>query len=706
MKKTIRRMLCGVLAVSLGLALATPVTGYAQVKKIESVYVIANPDGSTKSITVSDQLQGAGAETGTLKDVSDLTDIKNVKGDEEFDQSGQNLTWNLNGADIFYQGKTEKELPVSVNIKYELDGTEMSAQDLVGKSGKLKITVGYENKTGKIENINGKDTKIVTPFLMATGLILSNEHFSNVNLDDGGKVIDDGSKSIVICVGMPGLMDSLNLSKKMKDKIGDKIKDEIVITCDTTDFEMKNTFTLASANLLNSIIGDDDEDSIIDMDEIDDKIEELDDAVEKLDDGANDVENGAKKLSNGTGKLAKGINKYVNDGVKKLTAGIKKLGENAPKLKKGVGKYVNGVDSFADGVKAYVNGSSQLTDGIKTLSSTLLSTDTSQLTELISGVEAFSQGIAAATNEDDLNKLSNGANSVSEGIGTVNSGLASLKDSYSNNDAVITGLETALAANQKVLEGLKAAKAGGAQGLDTAIATLEQTTAGEKTAIESLKKLTEGQKAGVDKLVTATSADGELRSGAESVANGVKTLTTGLISMSSNENVQKLKTGVAKITAMIPLLIAGVKKLQDGAVKLSANDKKLLAGADALKKAGNTMRSSIKKLGGGMTQLTEGAEKLESASNDVVKGADSLNKGTGKLFDGTKKLSDGFSKFRKKAVDKLLDFYQSDIRDLVDSLEETIDQGKEYKSFSGIDAGMDGEVKFIIETEAVKADDV
>ena len=705
MKKTIRRVLSGVIAAGLGMALAAPVTGCAKVTKQESVYVIANPDGSTKSITVSDQLQGAAGETGTLKDVSDLTDIKNVKGDETFDQSGENLTWNLEGADIFYQGKTDKELPVSVKFTYELDGTEMSPQDIVGKSGNLKIHIAYENKTGRMEKINGKETKIVTPFLMATGLILDNEHFSNVKLDTGGKVIDDGSKNIVICLGMPGLKDSLNLSKEIEDKLGDKIKDEFTVTCETTEFEMKNTFTFASANLLNSVMGDDDPESIVDLDKVDDKIEDLEDAVDKLSDGTGKLKNGVKKLDKGAGKLSDGIKQFVTDGVNKLTDGIRELGKNAPKLKKGVGDYVNGVDTMADGVTAYVNGSGQLTTGIKTIATTLTGTDTSQLTTLIAGVEAFSQGIAAATNEEDLTKLASGAGSVSDGIGTLNTGLSALKDSYSNNDTIITGLETALAANQQVLDGLKAAKASGAQGLDQAIATLEKTTAGEKTAIENLKTLSSTQKASVEKLEAATAADSALASGAKAVYTGVTTLTTGLLSMGSSDGVQSLKAGVQKITAMIPLLIAGVKALKDGADKLSANDQKLLAGAAKLKKAGTTMRSSIKKLSGGMTKLTEGADKLDKAGNEVVKGAGSLGDGTGKLFDGVSELNDGFSKFRKKAVDKLLDFYRTDIRDLVDSLEEIIDEGKEYKSFSGIDAGMDGEVKFIIETEAVKADD-
>ena len=78
---------------------------------------------------------------------------------------------------------------------------------------------------------------------------------------------------------------------------------------------------------------------------------------------------------------------------------------------------------------------------------------------------------------------------------------------------------------------------------------------------------------------------------------------------------------------------------------------------------------------------------------------------TGKLFSGAKKLNDGFTKFREKAIDKLMDFYKNDLKSMVDRLQDVMDAGKEYKSFSGIDSSMDGEVKFIIETEAVKAEE-
>ena len=699
-----RKIICKVCAAALSLALAAPLTAQAAVTKQESVYVIANADGSIKSVTVSDQLKDAGLESGAVQDVSELSDIKNVKGDETFDQSGQNLTWNTAGADIFYQGKTDKELPVSISLEYELDGQKMDPKDIVGKSGKLKITLSYDNKSYVTEKVGDKDEKIATPFLMATGFILDGETFTNVEISDGGRVIDDGSKSIVIFLGLPGLKESLNLSGDLGKKIEEKLNTTFTIECDVKEFEMKNTFTFASPNLLNSVMESEEGKEIIDFDKLDDKIGKMKDAVDKLEDGTGKLKNGVKKLDKGANTLVKGLKTYATDGVKKLTDGIRELASNAPRLKKGIGDYTTGVDEFAKGTKAYVTGAGKLTGGIKTFTEGLEKIDLSQFTPMIQNLTKFMEALSG-TDTSGIGALSKGAEAVDGGVKTMNQSLTTLKDSYSNTDTAITGLETALAANEQVLEGLKTAKAGGAQGLDSAIATLEQTIAGQKKAIEGLKTVTAAQKAGVEKMQTATSATGELGAGTAALSKGVSSLATGIQSMSDPKTMSVIRLVLTGLIAKLPELTKGIKALKEGAAKLAANDKKLLAGADKLTTASKTLRGSVDKLGEGMTKLSNGAGQLDAATNKLVDGAGELGEGTGTLLDGCIKLDDGFSEFRKKAVDKLLNLYDNDLKNMVDRLKAIMDAGKAYSSFTGIADGMDGDVKFIIETEAIKADD-
>ena len=58
--------------------------------KDETVYVLCNNDSSVKNVVVSDWLKNSPA-LASLSDVSDLSDIINVKGDEALSISGAHL---------------------------------------------------------------------------------------------------------------------------------------------------------------------------------------------------------------------------------------------------------------------------------------------------------------------------------------------------------------------------------------------------------------------------------------------------------------------------------------------------------------------------------------------------------------------------------------------------------------------------------------
>lgn len=68
-------------------------------------------------------------------------------------------------SDIYYQGTAEKsELPVGMQITYKLDGEEVSPKDIVGKSGKLEMTIKYSNTSKKQVTVAGEKKDIYTPF--------------------------------------------------------------------------------------------------------------------------------------------------------------------------------------------------------------------------------------------------------------------------------------------------------------------------------------------------------------------------------------------------------------------------------------------------------------------------------------------------------------------------------------------------------------
>ena len=336
-RKLRKQMMSGLvvgMAAVMGAAPVYAATGEdAAVSKEETVYVNANADGSEDQITVSNWLKNAGTEKN-LQDESELKDIKNVKGDEEFTQSGNKLTWQTDGEDIYYQGTTTKEPPVSVKFTYYLDGKEIKPDDLAGKSGKLKIKVDYTNNTKTTVDINGKKETMYTPFVLMTGMILPQDTFSNVKIDNG-KVISDGSRNIVIGFGMPGLQESLGLnSDSLEDLVsGDsdfELPESLEITADVENFSLDSTFTVALDDVLDTI----DTDNITGYDDLKDALSDLEDAAMELVDGSKALSDGVDTLKDSYKELDDGIG-TLKDGADELNSDemlAKEMGISTSKL--------------------------------------------------------------------------------------------------------------------------------------------------------------------------------------------------------------------------------------------------------------------------------------------------------------------------------------------------------------------------------------
>ena len=124
-------------------ARATALVSQENVKKDETVYVLSDATGASRQIIVSDWLENkSGAKT--ISDVSDLSDIENVKDDHTFQKSDNGaLVWDAQGEDVYYQGNSDKELPVTVAVTYTLDGKTVAPEELAGQSGHVVIRYSY-----------------------------------------------------------------------------------------------------------------------------------------------------------------------------------------------------------------------------------------------------------------------------------------------------------------------------------------------------------------------------------------------------------------------------------------------------------------------------------------------------------------------------------------------------------------------------------
>ena len=205
------------------------------------------------------------------------------------------------------QKESDEKLPLETIISFKLNDKAIKADELVGKSGKVTIKTQYINKSSKEVYINGVKDTMYTPFIVAVGSIIDNSNNKNINVTHG-KLIENGDKSIVVAILMPGLRDSLDLSNEFSDI---DIPDSVEITMDSTNFEMNNIMSYSTPKVL------DDKINWSNFDNLFSDVNRLSDASIQIEDGSKQLVNGIEKLKDGASKLSEGANK-IDLGEKQL----------------------------------------------------------------------------------------------------------------------------------------------------------------------------------------------------------------------------------------------------------------------------------------------------------------------------------------------------------------------------------------------------
>lgn len=208
----------------------------ANITKSETVFITTDNSGKVLSTNVTDWIH-TDSDKVRVTDVSDLSDITNVKTNLLPAMEDDKLVWNMDSTDVYYSGTTDKKAPVSFEISYFLDGKEMTADEIAGKSGHSEIKIKVKNNCFKEVKINGRKQKIYLPVLAAGGTILQESAFSSINVESGFS-LGDGTKQITAVAGAPGLCESLGIKQQeLNDIIGIELSDNFVISADTTCFE-------------------------------------------------------------------------------------------------------------------------------------------------------------------------------------------------------------------------------------------------------------------------------------------------------------------------------------------------------------------------------------------------------------------------------------------------------------------------------------
>lgn len=669
--------------------------------KDESVYLISDANGNVNKTIVVDHLKNKDKKD-TLEDASNLSDIENVKGKEKFTQSGDKLTWQAGGKDIYYQGTATEEPPVTQKVTYYLDGKEISPEDLAGKSGKVKIRFDYTNTTSYTETVNGEKQTVSVPFAAITGLVLG-DGFENIEVTNGKAEVSDSS-SVVLGYALPGLKDSLGI--KDKDLDGDvNIPECMEMTADVKNFSMPAAMTFV-VNASDYVSTDG-----IDTSDLDDMINDLKDASTQLQDGSKTLAEGTDTLADGlstlqsklgtfasgVGTLQNGLKTYT-DGVSTLSGGLNTLGNStgalvsgADKLNSGAGQLASGSATLKDGLKSYTDGANGLAKGASDLDAGI-------------GTLAEKSGtlVDGATKLDDgASQLSASASSINEGIKSLDTGLktpltdkekagyqAAAKDSvdkqfsnpdneanYENTKAKASGVyyETMtsddsvkqavqLLKNDSDLMNMINATVGAT--VETAIkdsvpdlaskdtATIKKTYNNSPKLQQSVKEVLNLPQTipDYDALVSAI-VDQKLNDMATKVMEGVANNSkdkvgeavadaakTGAENAAQSAVITGIESAKSNVSSQINAKQENGYSLVTGADALSTGASSLANGTKSLVNSIPTLTGGIKQLKDGSSQLNAGAAKLTSNNDTLNAGATALNAGASQLSAGTQSL--------------------------------------------------------------------
>ena len=533
------------------------------VTKEETVYSKLDTTGKSYQTVVSDHIKNT-EYLEEIKDLSDLLEIENLSEDNTYTQNGNVIVWNAKGKDIYYNGKSEKELPIEVKMTYTLDGKEISPEELSGKSGKLNIKIEYTNKAKHYVEIDGQYVEMYTPFVIFAGTYFKNETVQNVKVTTG-KAVDDGSKTIVIGMALPGFQTSLGL-----DKDTFEIPENIEIEMDVTNYEQSSIITFVTPKII------DKEDFNI-LDELD----TLYSSVDTLQSSMDQIEEGAKALSEGTALYSENYNTF--------NSAIGMLNDGTTTLKENYEMFNNGVQTANEGAKQLNEGMQQLNtaaESIKDVVYTVIDWLQTAMNTLVTPLKSLQQTILEDI-DAVIAMVDNISNPSQENIEYINGlNYQAIQDLYAENanlealkegadEETVALFDEQIATNNNVIAILEQNNAQTLyQNIDPEqIASVREKLVEIRGKVESSELTVEELEEKVQNIINEVYAafDGinALAQGTEQLAQGTEQLATassqindGIVTL--NESTEQLAQASTQLNDASVQISNGAKQLYDG----------------------------------------------------------------------------------------------------------------------------------------------
>lgn len=669
-----------------------PVTVFAQsndenpTEKTETVYSVLNSDGSISDTIVSSWLHDEDG-INNIKETLNLTDVKNIKSNEKPSKDGNTYTWNAKGNDVYYEGTATKQLPVSVKLRYELDGQEISANDIQGKSGHLKLTISFTNNYSKVKNINGKSIVIHPSYLAGGMLNMSTGKFSNVKCESG-KIVNDGTNEMLAFANIPGLNETLKSAglDKVNNQLG--ISDDVTVEADVNDFDLGSIMV----GMTNEI------DLASELGEIG-SVSELTDGIDQLIEADDQLIDGSKQLYDGTTQLKEQAAPLTgsSDQVRQLSAGAIQLNDGVKALQTGLTAYTNGVDTLAAGSQQLygipqgvsqiqngvsgnlgqgktnlLDGATQLNEGLKQLEAQVNTLNPTEL-ETMQGQIQTAMGTLGGmqkTINDDIEKLDGLSNSLTIASGKINDinqynddlksdvetlkdHVSVLKDQISNKNNEIDEKNNEIKEQINLINDqinkINQATKDANSNIDTAYTTAVTALNEAKSATDDVKKQGEIQDA-IDKL-----QKNKPSAGSDVLASLIPESFTVSDIDNLDKYVEKVEKDQETISTLVKTLVGTTSSVTSG---LKDAQKTLVGenGNGGLKKDLSDAQGTLSKMDALLSQYTDpSTPTVKNVKNfkELVTGlqvaAKKLSAGSEGILGGVQQVNAGLTQLQKKS---------------------------------------------------------
>ena len=669
MKKVLKKLLAYILIA----CELFQVTGVYALTKDESIYVRLEEDGKVNNAIASEHLYNFSDKK--VLDKTNLCDIKNLNDNSKFSQNDNKLIWETSGSDIYYQGTYKKDLPISIEVKYYLNGKEQKVDNILGKKGNIKIVLNYKNNYKKKYNINGALEDIYVPYMIITTTILNNADNKNIKVTNG-RVVDNGVSQVVIALSSPGIDESLNINDL-------KSMNKVEISYDTDNFELNPIYSVATTDVfedsnfnvfseVNSLYNN--------INELQSNMDKIVDASKKLSDGSDAVNAGIAELNNNVKTLVSKYNYYRNQDIEELKRELNQIVDE-------------NIDDIISSFKLEEEISSVLKEHKKDIAKATIKN-----TQIV--VEERIEDVVNNINVNQISEqvLQNELNNLLSNNNELDNMIKSLKESINNHlNTIIT--EELSSINNDISNSITK------EDIETIAneygVSYEQAEGIANATLGKVKEKVNSESI-INSVITKINEDNYTNSLVKEYINNLNNKIKNSLNDKEflKQYEEELKT---KITEKIKEKLASndsyntefvesyIDSIVDEIIDKTVNELGSKYTKEVVKK---TIDEQITKENI-ESKLGERLNNLDGAINNLSTGMEKLNNGSSLVANGNKELFKGLEQYNKLGINKISNIVNGKVKSTQKRIESLIDSSNEYGLLDEKNDDVSGKSKMI-----------